>query len=247
MGKEKVGRMAPRGKENAMASYRGHLAFAAALGAAYGGVAAWQFQLDWGPVLLGAGLTTVSGLLPDLDSDSSVPVRELFGLAAALTPFLLFRRLATLDFSMEEVLVILAVVYLLIRYPLAIVFKKMTVHRGMFHSLPAMLIAGLSVFLVYHSPDVGLRLYLACGTMLGFLSHLVLDEFCAVDLLGSAVHPSKSVGSPLKFIGSSWGPTLLAYAILAGLGYLAHLEWTGEWTPWRERVVHTDVRPQPRP
>ena len=34
--------------------------------------------------------------LPDLDSDSGVPVRELFGVAAATVPFLLLQRLDAL-------------------------------------------------------------------------------------------------------------------------------------------------------
>src|SRR6516164_220429 len=99
-----------------MASYQGHLAFSSFLGGAYGGVAAWQWQMDWGPVLLGAELTALGGLLPDLDSDSSVPVRELFGLAAIATPFLLVRWVMSQGFSMDQVLVILSGVYLLIRY-----------------------------------------------------------------------------------------------------------------------------------
>src|SRR5947208_12653748 len=66
-----------------MASYRGHLAFSTVLGAAYGAGAIWQFQIPWAPAALGGGLTALGGLLPDLDSDSGVPVRELFGLAAA--------------------------------------------------------------------------------------------------------------------------------------------------------------------
>src|SRR5262245_34663072 len=137
-----------------MASYQGHLALAAPLGAAYGIAAAFWFLpgADWGVVVLGAGLVTLGGLLPDLDSDSGVPVREMFGLAAAAVPILLFGRLARMGFSLEQALVILAAVYLLIRYGFAAVFKKYTVHRGMFHSIPAMLITGLIVFLLDHSP-----------------------------------------------------------------------------------------------
>src|SRR5262245_59862787 len=58
---------------------------AAVLGAAYGSVGSLVLGLDWGPVFLGAGLSALGGLLPDLDSDSGVPVCELFGLAAAIT------------------------------------------------------------------------------------------------------------------------------------------------------------------
>src|SRR5262245_36290873 len=73
-----------------MASYKGHLVFASVLGAGYGAAAAEYWKPDWGPVALGAGLTAVGGLLPDLDSDSGVPVRELFSLAAAGAPLLLY-------------------------------------------------------------------------------------------------------------------------------------------------------------
>ena len=66
-----------------MASYLGHLTFSTALGAGWGCAGALYLGMDWGPVFLGAGLTALGGLLPDLDSDSGVPVRELFGVGAA--------------------------------------------------------------------------------------------------------------------------------------------------------------------
>jgi hypothetical protein len=221
-----------------MASYQGHLAFSSLLGAAYGSVAVWQWQMDWGPVLLGAGLTALGGLLPDLDSDSSVPVRELFGLAAAATPFLLVRRVMNQGFSMEQTLVILSGVYLLIRYGARALLGRLTVHRGMFHSIPAMLIAGLVVLLVYHSPQALVRFYLAGGIMLGFLSHLVLDELCAVDLLGAKLHLKKHAGSPLKFLSASWPATLVTYGLLVWLAYLVHLEFAQPTRGWRAWPSH---------
>src|SRR6516225_6224583 len=120
-----------------MSSYRVHLATSSLLGAAWGGAGLWYGHWDWGPVFLGAGLTALGGLLPDLDSDSGVPVREMFSLAAAATPFLLFGRIKSAGYSPEQTLVLLGGIYLLIRYPLAALFKRFTVHRGMFHSLPA--------------------------------------------------------------------------------------------------------------
>ena len=211
-----------------MASYRGHLAFAAGLGVAYGGVGLWSWGLDWGTALLGAGLTTLGGLLPDLDSDSGVPVRELFGVAAAVTPFLLHDRLQLEGVSREQTLVLLAGVYLFIRYVLSSVFKHWTVHRGMFHSIPALLIAGLATYLLYPrypGDHVVVRLFLAGGVMLGFLSHLVLDELCSVDLTGARLRLNKYAGSALKLASSSWGATLTAYLLLAALSYQTWLEW----------------------
>jgi hypothetical protein len=207
-----------------MASYRGHIMFSSMLGVGYGGMGAITLGLDWGPAFLGAGLTALGGLMPDLDSDSSVPVRELFSLAAVVVPLLLVRRLHETGLTPEQIIVLMAGVYLLIRYGAAYVFKHYTVHRGMFHSIPAMLIAGLLVFLGMHHAPSNERFYLAGGAMLGFLSHLVLDELYAVDFLGRRIHGNKYAGTALKFWSPSWSATLTAYAILAALGLRAWVE-----------------------
>jgi LexA-binding, inner membrane-associated putative hydrolase len=205
-----------------MASYRGHLATSTMLGAAYGGAAMWYWHIDWGPASLAGGLTALGGLLPDLDSDSGVPVRELFGLLAAAGAFMLLGRLASMQDSPERVLVVLAGVYLFIRYGLASYFKHMTVHRGMFHSIPAMLIAGFAVYLAYHGDD-WLRRYLAGGIMLGFFSHLMLDELCAVNFNGVAVRINRFSGSALKLTSPSWKATGFAYLVLIALASVAYL------------------------
>src|SRR6059058_2380357 len=106
-----------------MASYQGHLMFSSVLGAAYGSAGVLRLDLDWGPAFLGAGVTTVGGLLPDLDSDSGVPVREMFGLAAAAAPLICYQRLLALHFTPEQTLVLLGGIYLLIRYGASRVFK----------------------------------------------------------------------------------------------------------------------------
>ncbi|MGF1579049.1 MAG: metal-dependent hydrolase [Gemmataceae bacterium] len=220
-----------------MASYQGHLSVSSMVGAAYGMAGVWVWGFDWGTVFLGAGIATLGGLLPDLDSDSGVPVRELFGLAAAATPVLLFRRVACFGFSFEQTLVILSGVYLLIRYGFSRVFKKFTVHRGMFHSIPAMFIAGLAVYHAYNwtpedrfarvwdPPHNSVRVYLAIGTMLGFLSHLILDELYSVDFNGLQIKLNKYAGSALKFFSSSWVANAVCYLILGALGFLAWFEW----------------------
>jgi hypothetical protein len=207
-----------------MASYRGHLMLAAPLGAAYGGLALLQPQPDWGPAFVGAGLCTLGGLMPDLDSDSGVPVRELFGWLAAVVPAFVYQGLRDRGLPLEQVLGLLALIYVGIRYALSQAFKRWTVHRGMFHSVPALLIAGLLVFLFYPSGDYQLRLYLGGAVMIGFLSHLVLDELCSVDFMGVRIRLNKFAGSALKFASPSWPATLAAYVLLLGLGYLA---WSG--------------------
>ena len=201
-----------------MASYRGHLTFSTGLGIAYGGLAAWKLGVP--PAVAGVGglFTALGGLVPDLDSDSGVPVRELFGLAGAAVPLLMLRGMANSGLSAEETLLAAAAVYAIIRYGLSTIFKHLTVHRGMFHSIPAMLVAGLLVYLTYRHPVFELRLYLAVGVMVGFLSHLVLDELCAVDLRGLRPKLNQFAGSAVKFKSESGIANLVCYGRAGWVG-----------------------------
>lgn len=235
-----------------MASYRGHLMFSSALGAAYGSIGVYRLHYDWGEALLGAGLAAVGGLLPDLDSDSGVPVRELFGLAAALIPLMLYSSIRSNGYSVEQTFVLLGGVYILIRYFLSNIFRRWTVHRGMFHSVPAMLISGLVTFLIYHSPNMTLRYFLSVGVMVGFLSHLVLDEVYSVDFMGVAIRLNKYAGSAVKLFSPSILATVTCYVLLGGFGFLAWKDWTaqkrnrGSWNaPWPSISSTGSGRPTP--
>jgi hypothetical protein len=153
----------------------------------------------------------------------------LFGITAAATAVLLYAPLHNRGLPLEQCLVIMAGAYFFVRYVLSHFFCRWTVHRGMFHSIPGLFIAGLVVYLVYPSSDGYLRLYLAGGVMLGFLSHLILDELCAVDFMGGKVRFNKFAGSALKFASPSWSATLGTYVVLLVLGLLA---WEGGVPPW---------------
>lgn len=132
-----------------MAGFRVHLTTSTLLGIATGGAAWYSGRFDWGAACLGGGLMAVGGVLPDLDSASGKPVRELFGIAAMAAALILFPVVST-KLSPDQTTAALAGVYLFIRFGVSNLFRKLTVHRGMWHSIPAMLIAGL---LVYHASD----------------------------------------------------------------------------------------------
>jgi hypothetical protein len=207
-----------------MAGFRTHITVSTVCGLGYGAAAVNPLGFPAETAFLAASVTAVGGMLPDLDSDSGVPVRELSGLAAAVIPLLLMPRLAAGGMSQEGVLATLVFLYLLIRYGLGFVLRRVSVHRGMFHSIPAMLIFGLLVYLEYHG-EMRTRLLLAGGVMLGFLSHLVLDELYAVDFNGVRLRLNQFAGSALKFASPSWVATCVCYGLLAGLGFLAYLDY----------------------
>src|SRR6186997_2970162 len=116
-----------------MAGFRTHITVSGGLGIAYGGVAVQPLGFSTEAALLAAGITAVGGMLPDLDSDSGVPVREMFGLAAAVIPLMFVRRMMHSGMTSEGILASLLFGYLFIKYFAANVFKRFTVHRGMYH------------------------------------------------------------------------------------------------------------------
>lgn len=206
-----------------MAGFRTHITVSTLCGVGFG-LAARAVGFSPETAFLAAGATAVGGMLPDLDSDSGVPVREMSGLAAAVVPLFLVPRLVTAGMSYDGILAALVALYLLVRYGLCWLFKMTTVHRGMFHSIPCMVVFGLIVYLEYQG-DLRNRLLLAGGVMLGFLSHLVLDEVYSVDFNGVRVRLKGSAGSALKFVSPSVVGNLVCYGVLMLLGALAYAEW----------------------
>jgi len=77
-------------------------------------------------------------MLPDLDSDSGRPIRGVFGLLAAVGPTVLMERLEHWGGSHEAALLLAVILYVAIRYVMSGILQLTCVHRGMFHSLPAL-------------------------------------------------------------------------------------------------------------
>ena len=101
---------------------------------------------------------------------------------------------------------------------------KLTVHRGMFHSIPALLIASELTFLSYHSEEFRVRVLMAVGVGIGFLSHLVLDEMYSVQWDGMKVRLAKSSGSAMKFFGPDALPNGVTMGLLLCLTYATLVE-----------------------
>ena len=213
-----------------MAGFRTHITVSTGCGLAFGAAASNPLGFEPATAVLAAGVTAVGGMLPDLDSDSGVPVRAASGLIAALSPILLLPRFHAAGFSYDGTLAGMAAFYLFVRYPLAGVFKRVTVHRGMWHSIPAMLIAGLVVYLEYGGA-IRTKLLLAGGVMVGFFSHLVLDEMYSVDFDGVRVKLKSSAGTAVKLASQSVWATCVCYGLLGGLGYVAYQDWVGHGLP----------------
>ena len=134
-------------------------------------------------------------------------------------------RLEGTGLTTEGVYAAMGATYFFLRFGLAWFVRTISVHRGMFHSVPAMLISGLTVYLAYGSPLMSVRLLLAAGVMIGFFSHLLLDEIYAVDFNGVRIKLNSFAGSAIKFVSPSFMATTVCYLILGGLMWTAYHDY----------------------
>jgi len=207
-----------------MAGFKTHITISSVLGIGYGGAAYLNYGMPWPTCVLAGGLCGVSGMLPDIDSDSGTPLRESMAFAAAVAPMMLLHRFQRMGMSHELMILAAAAIYLLIRFGAAALLKHCTVHRGMFHSLPAAVIFGEIAFLLASGDDLRLRAYKAGAVVLGYLSHLVLDEVCSFEWRRGRFRLKYSFGTAMKLFGQSGWVNLLAYAQLAALTAVILLE-----------------------
>lgn len=220
-----------------MADFKTHITVSSALGVAYGVVAWKHFNMPAPTCVLAGTLCGVSGMLPDLDSDSGVPLRESLAFAAACVPMLLIERVRHLGWSPETMVLVGAGVYIAIRFGVGKLLKRFTVHRGMFHSLPAAVIAGEIAFLLASGETLAIRGYKACAVVAGFLSHLLLDELYSVKVHRGSLGLKSSFGTAFKLWGSGSWSNLVCYAQLIALGLLVLRDpiWT-DVSPEAERL-----------
>jgi hypothetical protein len=203
-----------------MAGFKTHITTSSVLGGMYGSGAYLGFGFDFPTCALASVLCGVSGMLPDLDSDSGKPRRESVAFAAACVPVMLEPRARALEMPPELMVLCGAAIYLGIRFGLQWFLEKCTDHRGMWHSVPTMLIFGELTFLLCYSVDVRDRYLLATGTMLGFASHLILDEIWAVESQRGQIRFKKSFGTAIKLWGDSNWANFSTYAKLIVLTYI---------------------------
>ena len=110
-------------------------------------------------------------------------------------------------------------VYLFIRFGLTNMIRKYTVHRGMFHSIPAGLIfAGVAFLVCGGSMDLHIRYFKAGAVFAGFMSHLILDEIYSVEWKGGMWRLKKSSGTAVKLWGDDSWSNFTTYAKLLLVG-----------------------------
>ena len=143
-------------------------------------------------------LGTAGGVAPDMDSEHSTPLRIGFELLSVLGASLLLFRLGA-ELSVAELCCVWLAAFVILRYGLFYLFVRFTVHRGVFHTIPAAVLLSFLAAIVVHRLGGAepLEAWIAGFFMaFGYLVHLILDEIYSVDLYGAQM--KRSFGTALK-------------------------------------------------
>ena len=199
--------------------------------------------IDDSGFLVCVALGTIGGLLPDLDSDNSTPIKLGFNITSFIFAFGLVMHWRS-DLSLLALMALWLAGYGFMRYVVFSVFTTMTVHRGVMHSVPYMAILGLGLTcLSYYGLQLPLTVSWFYGLFLfgGAMVHLALDELYSVNL--SNMKMKRSSGTAMKFYQpkDKWW-YLLLYTILALLVYVAppfEMFWSrlGDPSAWAQLKV----------
>lgn len=202
-----------------MADFKTHMGWGAFLTVAFLVIGVIFSFLSGFEIMLWVFLAILVGsFLPDLDSDGGMPFQIIFGLAgvgSAGVGFYYFFQNGERDWKI--LIIIPVLIFIAVRFAAGYFFQKATRHRGIFHSIPATILAGLSTvwFLKLFSIAFGQELLIGLAVAIGYLGHLVLDEiYSTVNIKGHSILPKKSLGTALKFWSSSKLATFTVYFLI---------------------------------
>lgn len=204
-----------------MANFKQHLQFGIATSSVASVVAYTHLGLD--PVQSGAAciIGIISSIAPDFDHPTSTPGDFLFNCLAIILPLAIINRyLNTKVLPLELWILFMAIGYLFVKHVLKTIFDRITVHRGMFHSIPAIILCGELIFLLFAHIELQKRFVIAGIGMLGYLTHLIADEIYSVDWQGNTLRLKRSSGSAVDFGNFREYSTWVTYVFVIAFGLL---------------------------
>jgi len=199
-----------------MANFQTHFnvaSFASAVGA---GTMFYSGFVDKSEAMLLFVGGIIGGILPDIDSDNSIPTKIMqYVFANLISFFVLFNYIGLYPIGNLLLIWIGSFIGVMFLFQL---FNKITSHRGMFHSIPAGLIFWFSFSLLFYYVfkfNYIVSWYFGMFVFMGYLVHLTLDEVYSVDIKGQRI--KKSFGTALKFWNKDLKSVIFFYILVIGL------------------------------
>ena len=163
----------------------------------------------------------LGSLLPDLDSDTGKPLSILFHLLSFIVPLGMFKFAVRYHGpSLEFLICYFTVSWLIINFPVCGIIKKLTIHRGIMHSIPFVMLCGAWAGILFLPSGAAMAMAAASAVFTGGMVHLVMDELHSLNWSSGLIpRTNKATGTALKLFAPSFAATFIVYGLLAGTGY----------------------------
>lgn len=203
-----------------MANFATHLSIGIVASGALATLTLASGMVAPGDIVTLACAGAVGSILPDIDLDHSRPAQALFtGLGIVIAFAVLFN--IGYRYSIIEMWLLWTATFLAVRFIGSNVFHHLSPHRGIFHSLlAALLFACLTaIFYARALAAPSALAWLAGGfVLIGYVTHLVLDEMYSVDVFNRRI--KVSFGTALKPLDFSHPGASVAMAAAVVLAFL---------------------------
>ncbi len=197
-----------------MANFNTHFAVGATSSAIITGVLLSMKVVEPTEAIMAFAIGTFGSLMPDIDADNSKSIDIGFTVISLLTTILFVFAKSNI-YSLVEMLIMGGVIFSSIRFGFIGIFRKLSRHRGIFHSIPMALIWGVgTVIISYYSFKLDSLISWIYGIMIsfGYIVHLILDEIYSVDLGNRRV--KKSAGTAFKFFSINSNMDAIKYIFI---------------------------------
>jgi membrane-bound metal-dependent hydrolase YbcI (DUF457 family) len=201
-----------------MSGFKTHLTGGMASGAGISALSLVSFDFNMIQASSIFILGVVGGILPDLDSDSGKPLALIFGVLSVLIPTLLLHRITDSKIISPEFLVCYFVGgYIIINYLICGLIKKLTIHRGIMHSIPFAILSGEIGYLLFISSGPNIAEMVGLSVFAGCMVHLILDELNSFSFKFGLIPVLKSSsGTAFKIKSGNLFATLFVYGLIFG-------------------------------
>lgn len=177
-----------------MADFKKHVSLGAATGFAVAIVSYnWNLIPNAYMAVIIFFATVIGSFLPDMDSDSGVPLKLVFGFYSYFFAAMSLYWMHVAGANIVLKLLVPAAVFFFITKQVRDNFCKWTDHRGIIHSTPAWLLSFLISLWMASTTNLSLReqFVIAFAVSCGYFSHLVLDELWSLNVVSEGIFGQK--------------------------------------------------------
>jgi len=177
--------------------------------------------LDVSQSLIALALGLIGGILPDLDSDNSTPLQIVFKIFSIFLPLIILLSFFG-DSTLLELMGYWVLASLFLHLTIFRIFTSITVHRGIFHTIPMGVLFGQIITYIFYN-TLGYEILFATLAglflFLGYMIHLLLDELVSLNALG--LRMKKSFGTAFKlYEKENLFGTLILYILVIGFFFI---------------------------